>query len=207
MLDTRFPRPVGDIGNPASFPFPVLYRRIERASARDAVRGDADSLYDGFVAGALALVEQGAVAISTSCGFLCGFQQRFESALPVPVLTSSLIRLDRIQSQLPVGRRVGVLTIDAEALAARHRLDAAIIGLPRDSHLSQTIFEDLPNLDAALAEAEMLAAAQRLKAAEPNLGAILLECTNMGPYAQAIRDALGLPVTGIVDLLTEMRAP
>ena len=38
MLQTRFPRPPGDIGHPASFDFPVLYRVVQGASAARVVR-------------------------------------------------------------------------------------------------------------------------------------------------------------------------
>ena len=40
MLNTRFPRVVGDIGNPKTFAFPVRYRIVEQATVDQVVRED-----------------------------------------------------------------------------------------------------------------------------------------------------------------------
>ena len=40
----------------------------------------------------------------------------------------------------------------------------------------------------------------------PDIGAIVLECTNMPPYAFALREALGLPVYDIYSLITWLHA-
>ncbi|NDH64761.1 MAG: aspartate/glutamate racemase family protein, partial [Alphaproteobacteria bacterium] len=42
MLDTRFPRIVGDIGNAASFDFPVIFRRMDGIGSADAVTAHPD---------------------------------------------------------------------------------------------------------------------------------------------------------------------
>ena len=39
MLDTRFPRPPGDVGNAATWPFPVQYR-IVRGAHPSRIMGD-----------------------------------------------------------------------------------------------------------------------------------------------------------------------
>lgn len=93
MLDTRFPRVVGDIGNPLTFDFPVLYRTLRGASPQRVVRERDPALLAPFIDAGRALVEQGATAITTSCGFLVLFQRELKAALPVPVWTSSLLLL------------------------------------------------------------------------------------------------------------------
>ena len=53
----------------------------------------------------------------------------------------------------------------------------------------------------------MLAAAQRLRARAPGIDTLVLECTNLPPYADALRAATGLQVLDVVTLLTQrMRA-
>jgi hypothetical protein len=61
-----------------------------------------------------------------------------------------------------------------------------------------------PKAGASLPEAaraDNVEAALRLKAENPDLGGIVLECTNMCPYAADIRAATGLPVWSIVSLV------
>ncbi len=87
MLDTNFPRPVGDIGNPASFDHPVIYRRLPGAIVSRIVtdRPLADELVDHFIEQARALEKDGATLITTSCGFLFPLQSRIQAAVSVPV--------------------------------------------------------------------------------------------------------------------------
>src|SRR5881628_761607 len=91
VLDTRFPRIVGDIGNARTFPFPVRYRRVTGADPDLVVRRGAEGLLAAFVEGAQELEREGVGAITTSCGFLIKYQRELARVVRVPVLTSSLL--------------------------------------------------------------------------------------------------------------------
>ena len=75
MLETRFPRIVGDMGNAATWPFPVFYRTVRGATPDLVVRKGAAGLKDAFIETAKSLVEEGVDGITTTCGFLSLFQQ------------------------------------------------------------------------------------------------------------------------------------
>jgi hypothetical protein len=209
MLDTRFPRPPGDIGHPGTFGFPVRRRVVAGAAPRRVVRGHAQDreLLARFVAAGCALVDEGALAISTSCGFLARWQRELQAALPVPVWTSALLKLQELS---PL--RCGVITIEASSLTEDHfravGADPAtpVEGIASGSPLHRTLMEDRPELDEADAREQVLAAGRRLLAREPGLQALVLECTNLPPYAAALRQATGLPVHDIVSLLHERMA-
>ena len=79
-------------------------------------------------------------------------------------------------------------------------------GITPGSALQRTLLQDLPTLDAADAQAQVLAAAQRLLARVPGLDTLLLECTNLPPYAPALRAATGLAVLDVVTLLNARMA-
>src|SRR5256885_8858063 len=110
ILDTRFPRIPGDVGNAATFPFPVRYHRVSGADPDLVVRRGAEGLLPAFVQGARALEGEGVGAITTSCGFLAKYQQELAAAVRVPVFTSSLLMVPLVHRLLPAGRRGGVLT-------------------------------------------------------------------------------------------------
>ena len=61
-------------------------------------------------------------------------------------------------------------------------------------------------MDVALAEQDILQAGRALMAGHPGIGAIVLECTNMPPYARALRDAAGVPVFDIYSLVSWLQA-
>ncbi|MFB3819248.1 MAG: aspartate/glutamate racemase family protein [Candidatus Methylomirabilales bacterium] len=213
MLDTRFPRLPGDIGNPATFPFPVHYRRIAGATADRVVRRKPGDLLPAFISGARELEAQGVVAITTTCGFLARFQRELAAAVRVPVCTSSLMLVPLVHRMLPAQAAVGILTIDASALGGEELAGAGIApdmpvvvaGLEGEAEFARAILEDRPTLDGDAARQEHVRVAQRLAAAHPEVRAIVLECTNMPPYRDAIRVGTGLPVFDIVHLVTLLR--
>lgn len=207
MLETRFPRPVGDVGNRASFAFPVRFAVISGATPQRVVRERAAELLLPFIDHARALIDGGAVAIGTSCGFLTLFQRELAEALPVPVATSSLLQVPWLRALLPARQVVGLVTIDAASLSADHLHavgidgDVPIEGMPPDGEFARRLLNDEPTLDVAQAEREVVAAAERLIARRPDVGAIVLECTNMPPYGHAVRCATGRPVFDVITLL------
>ena len=209
MLQTRFPRPPGDIGHPGTFGFPVRQRMVHGATPVRVVRASDAALLQPFIDAAQALCAEGCAAIATSCGFLACWQRELQAAVPVPVWSSALLQLAEAQAQ---GRRCGVITIEAASLGPAHfegvGADPAtpVEGITPGSALHRTLLQDLPTLDEVEAQAQVLAAARRLRAREPALDTLVLECTNLPPYAQALRDASGLPVLDVVTMLNRRMA-
>ena len=209
MLNTRFPRIAGDIGNPATFPYPVRHVVIEPATVDRIVTADGPTgaIMDAFVEAARGLAEEGAHALTTSCGFMAIAQKELAARCPVPVLTSSLCQIPLVQSTLPAGRRVGVVTIDSRELTAAHFVgvgaptDLPIEGVEGGRELAKVIQQDLTSLDVEKAGQDVVDAGRRLLAKAPDVGAIVLECTNMAPYARALAAAVRLPVYDIIGLL------
>jgi hypothetical protein len=213
MLDTRFPRIPGDMGNGRTWPFPVRYRVVGGASAEKVVLHGARGTLDAFIEAGCELIAQGAQGITTTCGFLALFQQELSRALSVPVATSSLLQVPWVQATLPPGKRVGVITASASSLTSAH---LAAVNVPADIPMAgvengQEFFRvfiksEKPDLDIALAERDVLEAGQDLIRRHPDVGAIVLECTNMPPYAAALQEAVGLPVYDIYSMITWFHA-
>lgn len=200
MLESRFPRIPGDVGNAATWDFPVLYQGVSGALPGPTVRSGAPEFLEAFVEAGRDLIAQGASGIATSCGFLVLHQEALRTALGVPVLSSALLQVPMVAAMLAPDRQVGVLTISGQSLGAAH---LAAAGAPPDTPVGSTeggaeftraILGNAPRLDVTQAEADNVAAARALVARAPQIGALVLECTNMVPYAAAIRAATGRPV-------------
>src|ERR1051326_5343766 len=104
MLEAKFPRIPGDMGNAETWPFPVLYKVVKGASPERVGRERANGLLDAFLEGARELVDLGADGITTNCGFLSLFQDEIARHVGVPVATSSLMQAPMIARVLPAGR-------------------------------------------------------------------------------------------------------
>ena len=182
------------------------------ATPDNVVRGDAGPLLEAFIDAGRELVALGCDGVATNCGFLVPFQDDMTRALGVPVAASSLLQAPMIQRTLPAGQTVGILTISSETLSPAHLaaagLDATVpvVGTGAGSHFTQRILDDAAEIDFAQARADNIAAAERLVADHPDVGAILLECTNMVPYAADIRRATGRPVFSIYSYLVWFQA-
>ena len=212
MLEARFPRIPGDMGNALSWPFPVHYRVVGGASPDRVVRHRAEGLLDAFIEAGRELVADGADGITTNCGFLSLFQAELAQALEVPVATSSLMQAPLIQATLPPGKRVGILTISAETMTAEHLAKAGVpesapvMGTESGAEFTRVILGDELRLDVEAARRDMVEASRAFTSAHPELGAILLECTNMVPFAADVRAATGLPVHSIHNFICWFQA-
>src|ERR1051326_4209126 len=212
MLEAKFPRIPGDMGNAESWPFPVLYKVVKGASPERVVRERANGLLDAFLEGARELVDLGADGITTNCGFLSLFQDEIARHVGVPVATSSLMQAPMIARVLPAGRQVGTVTVSARALtagrlpAAGAGVDTPVAGTDEGREFTRAILGNEPTLDVAAAERDIIEAGEALMRRPPQVGAVLLECTNMAPSASALREHLGLPVFDMVSFITWFHA-
>ena len=207
MLEAQFPRIPGDMGNALSWEFPVQYRVVRNASPDLVVRRGAPGLLPLFIEAARDLVASGVDGITTNCGFLSLFQADLAAAVEVPVAASSLMQVAMVNALLSPGKRCGVLTISASTLTEAH-LHAAKVpeGTPIGTteggrEFTRAILGNEPMLDVDAARQDNVDAARALTAAHSDLGALVLECTNMTPYAPAIRAATGLPVFSMLSFV------
>ncbi|MDR5695478.1 MAG: aspartate/glutamate racemase family protein [Armatimonadota bacterium] len=208
LLDTRFPRIPGDIGNEASYPYPIRFRVIRGATVPRVVTRDLDrSLLDPFLEGARELEREGVRAITTSCGFLVLFQDEIARELRVPFFASSLLQIPLVYRMIQ--RPVGVITANAAALTPDHLraagVDASIPvligGLEEREAFASAILRDGPELDAMAVEREVVETAWALLERNPEIGAFVCECHNLAPYGPAIQRTTGRPVFDIFSLI------
>jgi hypothetical protein len=211
-LDTVIPSMPGCGRNALTWPFPVLFGVVPGATVKRAVQGRGKGLLDAFLVTADMLIAQGADGIATSGGFCSLFQADLSAHCKVPVATSSLMQIPWVQSLLPPGKRVGVITVHGATLDAEHLeaasapADTPVIGTEGRREISRVLLNGEPTMDVAAAELDMLDAGQELVSRHPEVGAVVLECFNFAPYAAALRDSLGMPVYSVYSFLTWFHA-
>ncbi|MFC1913293.1 aspartate/glutamate racemase family protein [Chloroflexota bacterium] len=206
MLETRTPRIPGDIGNATTWDFPVVYRIVKGALPTRIVKEADPKLLKPFIEAAQDLEKLGVKAITTCCGFFAIFQKEMTEAVTIPVFTSSLIQVPLVYRMLKSNQKVGIITADSSSLSKKHlacvgadSIPTAIIGT-EEEEFSKVFVGNEPALDVEGARNTLVNTARRLISKHPEVGAIVLECTNMPPYAKSIQEEVNLPVFDIYTL-------
>jgi len=207
-LETAFTKIPGHIRNPATFGFPVVYRVVTGATPERVVSRADPALIEPFTEAARALEAAGVAAITTGCGFLVLFQRQLAGAVGVPVYTSSLIQLPMVAQMLRADQKVGLLVARAESLTRAHLaaiggedVPVCVAGMADRAEFREVILEGRrTELDVARLRQEVLAETGLLAARNPDLGALIIECTDLVPFARDIQQRAGVPVFDIVTL-------
>ncbi len=202
ILNASYPCIPGNVGNATSFPFPVRYKVVSEASINGLLNERDPALVQPFVDGARELEAEGVRAIAGACGFMALFQREIAEAVRIPVCMSSLLQIPFIRQLLPPRKQIGILTANAGALTGAH-FDAVgvtdteglvIRGLEDCREFREAVLEERGTLDSDLMAQEVVAAAKEMAAAHPDIGAVLLECSDLPPFAHAVQQAVSLPV-------------
>ena len=207
-LDSAFPKPPGHIKNPSSLPFTTAYEILEGLTVPQLLNNPSPDMIAPLIDAAQRLERNGVKAITGSCGFLALFQNEIAEAVSVPVFVSSLVQADLVHRM--TARPVGVITASADLLTQKHlaaigasHLPLVIEGMQDGAEFAEVILRnDRDDMDLAKIETELLAAGTRLIERAPEIGAVLLECTDLPPYANALQTKLGRPVFDIITLAT-----
>jgi len=76
-----------------------------------------------------------------------------------------------------------------------------IAGMEKQKNFWSAIMDEQGILDSNAIEKEVVAVASDLRQRAPNIGAILLECSDLPPYSAAVQEALKLPVFDFVTMI------
>lgn len=211
MLDTAFERILGDAGNPDSYHLPARVAVIENSDSTLIVRNGKpeDSMMAAFCKAAQLLEADGAIALTSTCGFLITSQEAIARCVNIPVMLSALTLFPLIRA-VHGDRPVGIMTASRQQLgsvvlaAAGIQPEHTIIAGMEDEDCFASCFllpkaQQRKSIDQQAIKSAVVHKAVSLCHANPDVSAILLECGNLPPYAQAIREATGKPVYSILD--------
>ena len=204
-LPCRIPFAPGGVGHAATYAYPVVLRTIACADLDDPGAEPA------VVEAARWLEAQGVVAVTSDCGTLIHHQRAVAEAISVPAILSPLLQLPLVLSAVGGAERVGIVaavagnvTDEQLRLAGVADADApriAIAGMEDQPAFRAAVLDEQGTLDTEAVEREAVAVAQRLVAEHPQLRALVLDCSDLPPYAAAIQAATGRPVFDFVTMI------
>ncbi|MCF6267494.1 MAG: aspartate/glutamate racemase family protein [Desulfuromusa sp.] len=212
LVDCFTPFIPGDVGNASTYSYPVLYHTVQGCSLERLINLGDETLTDTVVEAAKFLEQQGVKGITSDCGFMIRFQDAVSTAVNIPVFLSSMIQLPIIGSALGWSQPVGIITANAKRMTpellaiatAGSNVKFVVAGLEDKPAFRGPILDEIGALDPQKIESEIIEVAVELQREHPEIGAILLECSNMPPYAYAVQQVTELPVFDFTTLINFM---
>lgn len=209
LVEVRTPFIPGDVGNATTYPFPVIYRTVPEVNLTRLIDQGDKSLTDNVIATARELEGLGVRAIASDCGYMIHFQEEVAAAVNIPVILSSLIQLPMLERSIGRDKKIGIicankprLTPDMLAIAGLRDTSRVVIrGMQDSKPFRSPILDEEPLLDDEAITKDIVGTAQELVSSHPEVGPILLECSNMPPYAHAIQRAVQRPVFDFTTLI------
>jgi hypothetical protein len=210
VLDDAYPGFPGDVRNASAFPYPIQYEIAAGVDNKTLVWDeDKSPCREPILRAAKKLENMGCRAIAAECGYFAYFQKDVAGYVDVPVFMSSLLQVPFIQQIIGPEKQVGIVCAQKRFLTGKHLEN---VGIVPDSNIviagaqdeyGCTEFDNLwdwekrPDCPEAYydkAEKQMIDTCVEFYKANPDIGAIMLECTGMQPFARAIQRVLDLPV-------------
>ncbi len=210
------PIPPGSVLNAATFDFPVLYKIVEETAQWKVFNPAAEedqfspSVRDAAIKGAQELENRGVRAITSGCGFFADFQKEVAAAVNIPVFLSSLCQIPLIRQGLKPRQKIGVMTAAGDLLGAevfRHLgiddiSDLVIVGAENYGEFYLVRGTTCAgHFNPFKVEQDLATLAKQMVKDNPEIGAMMLECSVMPPYAWAIQNAVNLPVFDFYTLI------
>ena len=202
-----YPMVPGNVENAWTYRYPVLFTQAKGLDTPTLHSGTPEA-YGKVLEAAKELERQGCRAISGACGFFGHFQKQLAADMQIPVALSSLVQIPWIRMIIKPGSKIGILTANASAMDEKlfDHLgipmgdDLVVADLRREKNFS-AIMEDKGSFDNAGVRHEVVAAANNLCEKYPDIEAILLECSDMPPYAWAVQAAVKRPVFDFITMI------
>ncbi|MBL6994481.1 aspartate/glutamate racemase family protein [Desulfobacula sp.] len=197
----------GNSTNPETFEFPLKYSRVKGANIHTILENPCQKVLQSMINEACKMEEQGIKAITTSCGFNAIFQRELAACVSIPVFTSSLMQLPLVQNMIGKRHTIGVITAKKSALSEQHLENAGvnkqmpilIQGLEACTEWNKIFSSPDEDIEISTVENDVVeSACSMMKLSD--IGAFVLECTDLPPFSNAIRQATGLPVFDFVTL-------
>ena len=207
VLDLWYPLLPGNVANASTYDYPVLYK-VMKGTNISMIHAADPALLDHIIAGAQELIQQGARAIVGACGYFANYQRQAAEAVNVPVFLSSLIQVPIILQALQPEQKVCIICASEEALTDHtlvscgisDRSRIAIVGA-QDIRDFRGILDCTGEFNSRQLELDLVALAKSFVNQNPEVGAILLECSDMPPYARTIQNAVRRPVFDFITLI------
>jgi Asp/Glu/hydantoin racemase len=203
-----YPLIPGNVVNAWTYNFPVRMKAVPNLTNTRLFEAD-PTIIDDIISAAKHMVEnEGVRAICSACGFFGNYHKQVAEALDVPVAMSSLVQIPMIQSMIGPKKKIGIMTANGGAMTESlfhscgiDRTDNLVVQDTLKTKEFSAVVNMTGQFDNEIVKEEILECTRELLSKDDEIGAILLECSDMPPYAAAIQEEAQLPVYDFITLI------
>ncbi|KXA90488.1 hypothetical protein AKJ37_03190 [candidate division MSBL1 archaeon SCGC-AAA259I09] len=200
VLDANYPLVPGNVANATTFNFPVHYKILEGVDSPPVIKGD-PSVLDQIIGDAKQLEKQGVRAVVGACGYFGHYQKEVAEKLNVPTFLSSLTQVPTIKQGLKTGEKLGIICADSDNFGEElmkscgiNSTDDIVVTGAQNSPEFMSILESKGTFNNTKLKREIIGLVKELITENEDIGALLLECSDLPPYAYAIQEVAEMPV-------------
>jgi len=215
-IDYSYPPAPGDIDHPSSYHYRTHQEvakglTFEVAQAGEPLTEAQRAEFDAAISRLEAI--RGVVGITGDCGFLMNYQREARRQATLPCFVSAVMQCHILSCAYAVDEEFLVLTANGESLrpsfdkmlGLAHVTDPArqarfhVLGCEKVEGFDAVAKGE--KVDVARVTPGIVALAKAAVAANPRIRAVLLECTELPPYADSLRCELKMPVLDAITLV------
>ena len=228
-LNQNMPFIPGDVQCTSTFDFPVIYKVALEGTSAKILAGD-PGMGKWLNDVAVELEKRGVKGLTGDSGYMVPYQKDIARSVDIPVALSSLIQLPFVGSMFAKNKTVAVVCAAAPPLSVDTlnefgigiSNELVVHGMQDDQAVVEIMFRAVSiaghgsvgdrSGEASPFDADRLAESfysmgQMLRTQYPNLGGVILECSDFPPYAAAIQAGLGgIPVFDFIGLINLLEA-
>ena len=150
----------------------------------------------------------GCRAVMGNCGFFGNYQPMVAAELSVPFFGSSLLQIPMLLPTIGPNQKVGVLTADSklkdapalEYCGVTDRSRVVVYGVENEPEVSGNHLAVTGKLNLARFEQDLVNVLTRMMDENPDVGVVVLECTEFEVHAKKLQEVARRPMWGFTTL-------
>lgn len=202
VMKSWVPKPPGHISCATNYDFPVYYYPVENTNNK-IIHNGSKEIIPHLVNAAEELKEMGCKALITSCGYFGHYQRVIADKGIMPTYLSAVCLVPIIFKLINKEKSLVVICYNKEkftdsllkvcGVSEELKARCYVYDIINEQELGK-IITDCGEYDISKGREEVVSVVLNAVKEHEDVGAILLECTDLPPHSYAIQEATNLPV-------------
>lgn len=209
VMKSWVPKPPGHISCASNYDFPIYYQPVQETN-NSKIHGGNKDVIPNIISASKELRDYGCKSLVTSCGYFGHYQKIVADMDILPTYFSTICLIPFVLRMLRPNDDIILVCYNKEKLTSDLLFSCGvseeqlsrihIFDIINEKELGR-IIKDCGEYNVTEARNEVVNVVVEAVRKYNNIGAILLECTDLPPHSYAIQDAVNLPVFDVTTMI------